>query len=252
MDIVGRDRQLTLALFTCAAKYLIPKGMKHFVCVAACLAVQLLFAPFTRAGTATNNTIPYKDMDEFCGVAAGVDQSKLLVRTFVSSTNKAVKSADITLTIQSSKGAVPIQIGTNGQILNFPHQKELLRENPSVVVNQPKGSLNLVITIEIPLPDALVFHYAVLADAAAEINKLIKAKAGMMSLLAPKAKGAIFIFPRESAGKAKVTITSATGQKEFIADKEGQVKLKLEKTLIAENPEVHLSEKPRVVGPDIE
>ncbi|MDB6020554.1 MAG: hypothetical protein JWQ04_411 [Pedosphaera sp.] len=200
----------------------------------------------------TNGTIPYREMDEFCQLAAGVDQSKLLIRTFISSTNKAVRPADVTLTILSAKGAIPVQIGTNWQILNFPHQKELSRENPTIVVNQPKGTMHLALTVEIPIADAPAFPYARLGDGVAEANRMIKAKAGLMSVLAPNAEGVIFFFPKASAGKAKVEIASAAGKREYTADKHGQIKLKLEKKLLAGNPEVKLSEKPNLITPDIE
>ena len=48
-----------------------------------------------------------------------------------------------------------------------------------------------------------------------------------------------------------MTILAGTGRKEFTADKEGLVKLKLEEALLSENPEVQLSEKPDVVLPDM-
>jgi len=73
-----------------------------------------------------------------------------------------------------------------------------------------------------------------------------------MSFLAPKVRGVIFIFPETSAGKAKVTIAGASGHTEYVVDAKGQVRLKLEKSLVAKNPEVQLSEKPLGLLPDIE
>jgi hypothetical protein len=49
-----------------------------------------------------------------------------------------------------------------------------------------------------------------------------------------------------------VAILAKAGRKEFVADNNGLVKLKLEKSLQSENPEVQLSEQPQVVLPDIE
>jgi len=206
--------------------------------------------PTTRAGN-TNAVIPYKAMDDLCQIANSADQSKLTVQVFVASTNKAVRATDIVLTIQSSsQGEIPVQVRTNGQIVDFPHRKELVRENPSIIANQPKGTLNLFIRYEIPL-EGLRFRYARLGHAAAEANRMIKAQAGMMSLLAPKVQGVLFGFPRNNSEKAKVTILTGAGRKEFMADKDGLVKFKLEESLLSENPEVQLSEKPEVVLPDI-
>jgi hypothetical protein len=199
----------------------------------------------------TNAVIPYKAMDDLCQVAGSADQSKLMVQVFVASTNKTVRATNLVLVIQSShQGKIPVTVSTNGQIINFPHRKELVRENPSILANQPKGTLNLFIGYQIPL-EGLSFRYARLGHAAAEANKMIKSQAGMMSALAPKARGALFVFSKKSAEPAKVILHTASGRKEFVADKDGRVKLKLEESLLSENPEVQMSEKPDVVLPDI-
>ncbi len=183
----------------------------------------------------------------------GVDQTKLNMRAFILSTNDAVKASDITLSIESpTRGRIPVQLGTNGDILNFPHEKTLLREDQPVFSNQPKGTLKMVVSLSIPVPDNLSFRYARLADGTAELNKLIKAKAGLLSFIAPKAKGVVFVFPKASGGKAKVTVVEPSGPKEFIAGPDGQVKLKLDKSLVKANPEIKLSEKPEGVVPDID
>jgi hypothetical protein len=206
--------------------------------------------PTTRADN-TNAVIPYKAMDDLCQIASSADQSKLMVQVFVASANKAVRATNIVLTIESSnQGKIPVMLSTNGQIMDFPHRKELVRENPSIVANQPKGTLNLFIGYQIAL-EGLSFRYARLGHATAEANKMIKSQAGMMSALAPKAQGVVFVFPKKSSEPAKVTIMAMAGRKEFVADKEGRVKFKLEESLLSENPEVQMSEKPDVVLPDV-
>ena len=199
----------------------------------------------------TNAIIPYKAMADLYQIASSADQSKLMVQVFIASTNKAVRATNILLTIQSaSQGKIPVTVSTNGRIIDFPHRQELVRENPSILANQPKGTLNLFIGYQIPL-EGLSFRYSRLGHAVVEANRMIKSQAGMMALLAPKARGVLFVFPRNSSEKAKVTILAASVRKEFVANKEGQVKLKLEEALLSENPEVQLSEKPEGVLPDI-
>jgi hypothetical protein len=218
-------------------------------------ALTMLQACMTQPSCAadTNAAIPYKTFDDIFQPIAVIDQTKLEIHVFVSSTNKAVRPSDIRLTIHSAaKGMIPVTISTNGQIFKFPHMNELRRENPPVVANLPKGTLNLVIAMQLPPSDELTFRYSRLGDGVAEINKSIKAQAGMvMSLFAPKAQGVVFLFPKASAGKAKVEIASAAGRRQYTADKNGVIKLKLEKTLLAENPEVKVSEKPQHIVPDM-
>jgi hypothetical protein len=203
--------------------------------------------------TETNAVIPYQELDEMFRPIATVDPAKLLIQVFVASTNKAVRPSEISLTIHSAgKGLIPLRLGTNGQFMNFPLEKDLRRENPSIVANQPAGSLRIVVAVQIPPSNELTFRYRRLADGVAEINKSIKAQAGMvLSLFAPKVQGVVFLFPKASAGKAKVAIASAAGRKEYTADRYGQVILKLDKSLLAENPEVTVSEKPANIVPDL-
>jgi RNA polymerase sigma factor (sigma-70 family) len=206
---------------------------------------------FTPVVQGTNAVIPYKTMDDFCQMADSVDQNKLLARAIVTS-KRAVPPADISFTIQSAaKGPIPVGLGTNGEVLNFPHEEELRRENPPIIANQPKGTLYLFLSARIDMPEGLTFNYHRMGDGIAEVNKLIKTQAGILSPLAPKVRGVIFIFPKSSAGKAKVEFAPASGRREYTADANGQIKLKLEKTLLAEDPEVRLSEKPQQIVLDI-
>jgi hypothetical protein len=219
----------------------------------AVLAVVLSCSIQPSYATDTNAIIPYKMLDNIFQSIGAADPTSLEIHVFVISRNKAVNPPDISLTIQSAtKGMIPVTVGTNGQIFKFPHTKELRRENPPIVANQPKGTLNLTITMQLPPSDKLIFRYSRLGDGVSEINKSIKTQAGLvMSLLAPKVEGVVFLFPKASAGKAKVEIASAAGRREYTADKDGVIKLKLEKPLLAENPEVNISERPDHILPDM-
>jgi hypothetical protein len=230
-----------------------PNTVKQSGLWPAVLAFVLSCAMPPSCAADTNAVIPYKTLDEIFRPITEVDPTKLEIHVFVSSSSKAVHPSDISLTIQSAtKGMIPVLLGTNGQVLKFPDETNLRRENPPVIANQPKGTVRLVVTLQIPPSDELTFRYDRLGDGVAEINKSIKAQAGLMlSLFAPKAQGVVFFFPEASAGKAKVEIASAAGKREYTADKHGQIKLKLEKALLAENPEVIVSEKPASIVPDM-
>jgi hypothetical protein len=205
------------------------------------------------APAGANAVIPYKQVDQYCQFADDVDQSKVEIRVCIESTNQSVAPSDISLTIHSAaRGNIPVPLGANGLVVHFPHGKEFRDENAEIVSNQPKGSLRMVVSMRLAMPDALAFRYSRLGDGVSEINRAIKARAGWLSFVTPKAKGVKLYFPKSSAGKAKVTINSASGAKEYVADKSGEIKFQLEKTLLAENPEVKLSEKPGSIIPDID
>lgn len=211
--------------------------------------VQACLMPLVSAAS-TNAFIAYKDLDKMCQIGDGVDQTKFDARVIVFSTNATVHRSDIRLTIQSaSRGAIPVQVSTNGQVLNFPHDKELRRENPPIIANQPEGTLSLTMKFELAMPDDLTFRYSRLGDGVTEGNKAVKSMVGMWSLLVPKMNGVIFYFPKASAGKAKIEIMRAEGAKEYTADTNSMIEFKLERKLLAENPEVKVSEKPRHILP---
>jgi hypothetical protein len=211
--------------------------------------VQVCMMPLVSAAS-TNAFIAYEDMDKMCQIGDGVDRTKFNACVIVFSTNSAVRRSDIRLTIQSaSRGAIPVQINTNGQVLNFPHDKALRRENPRIIANQPEGTLSMTLSFELAMPDDLTFRYNRLADGVTEANKAIKSMVGMWSLLVPKMNGVIFYFPKAGAGKAKVEIMRAEGAKEYTADKNSMIEFKLERKLLAENPEVKISERPRHILP---
>lgn len=156
------------------------------------------------------------------------------------------------LTIQSTTGAVPVKLGPNGEVLDFPRTTQLRREDPPILTDQPQGTLWVSLRSEVPVPETLLFPCARLADGLAEANKMTRAQAGLLSPLAPSFKSVVFVFPKASAGKAKVEIASMRDRKEWIADTNGLVKLTLDKSLAKQNPQVRLSEKVEHIFPSPE
>jgi hypothetical protein len=61
----------------------------------------------------------------------------------VGSKNPAVKIEDISMFIDAKSRRIPLHISTNG-ILTLPVSADLASENPRIVSNQPKGSMELV------------------------------------------------------------------------------------------------------------
>lgn len=217
------------------------------------LVVALLAQTAAASDTNVSATLSYRKLDDFFQMADGVNRSNLWLDIFVHSTNRTVQATNITLVIHSAtQGNVPLLLNEHGRIADVPHSRALVWENPPIISNQPKGSLRLIISYQIPITNWQAFRYSQLADGAAEMHKLMRKEAGWtMALLVPKVDSVVFYFARTNAGLAKVVIASRDGRKEFVADTNAQVKLKLEPSLLPENPEVQLSAKPLVVAPDI-
>ena len=208
----------------------------------------------------TNATIPYKMLDDACQFEESIDQSKLVFHVLISSQKKSVRPGDIHLTVQGKdQEPIAIRLGDRGQILNFPHDAALRRQNPQVLSDQPKGSLFFGVWYYLPMPKELTFPYSRLADAVAEANKakdtankMVKeGYAGQVSPFTGKIQGLVFVFPKSSAGKARIDIGAAGGKKEYTADKNGNAMVRFEPSLQAENPPVTVSERPRWVALNI-
>ena len=212
----------------------------------------------------TNAMITYKMMDDASAFAGGFDQSKLVVQVLIKSRNKAVRPSDIQFTIQSArKGPIAVHLGADGQMIDFPQDEELRREDPPILVNQPKGTMRLTIFMKgLPKLEGLTFRYNRLSDAVAELNNGIAraneiAKASYpeeipsLSRFSRNIQSVLFFFPKSSARKARVEIASANGKREYTADANGHLRLTLEKALVAENPEVIVSEMPQSIRPDV-
>jgi len=207
------------------------------------LALLLLPGAF-RTQAADMATIPYAKLDEIWQKTDAIDRKKLIVLAQVTSSNKAVKPSDITMTIKSASGEIAIRLGADGEVLDFPRTDALRKENPPIESNQPKGTLALSMGLGLVIPDAATFRYAQMVDGIAEGNKAVKAQAGMLAVVAPTLKAVVFFFPPRSTRKATVEIAAAGGKKILTADAGGEVKVLLDPKLAVENPEVRISERP--------
>jgi RNA polymerase sigma factor (sigma-70 family) len=213
----------------------------------------------------TNATITYKMLDDASAFAGSFDRSKLVIQVLITSRNKAVRPSDMQFTIQSSKkGPIAVHVSADGQIIDFPHDEQLRRENPPIFVNQPKGTMRLTIFMRgLPKLEDLTFRYNRLSDAVAELNNGMERATKIAKASYPEElpafdrfkrniQGVLFFFPKSSGRKARVEIASVSGKREYVADVNGHLRLTLEKALVAENPEVTVSEIPQNIRPDVQ
>lgn len=195
-------------------------------------------------------TIPYAKLYPMFSRGAQIKSPHVRPIFVVQSTDKAVKPGSITLTVQAKSGAIPLKIDPDGEIHGFPVSAELLKEDPPILTNQAKGSLRIGGGIGITLPDSLTFSFAELNGYLVEASAEMKKQAGMfLSFMVPSAKGLIFEFA--SARKQTLTIAYKAGPKVLTTDSDGGIKLPIDKTSLAANPTVTLSEKPLKVSVDL-
>lgn len=197
--------------------------------------------------------IQYRWIEDAVLFEQSINHTNLVFHFLINSSRKGIKPKDIHLMINSSsRGKMPIQLGSKGQILNFPCDDDLRQENPGVTCDQPTDSLAPGVWVWVPVPDSLVFHYDRFVKAVDEANQAaarahdLPDSNPVKDLAAgfPKTEGIALVYPAARAGKAKISIATAGGTKEYVANSHGIIQIKINPTLQAENPLVTISEKP--------
>jgi predicted regulator of Ras-like GTPase activity (Roadblock/LC7/MglB family) len=188
--------------------------------------------------------IPYATIHKVMTRLQSVKNPKLRGTVAIQPKGKSTNPQEITLTVQAKSGPIKVPVEKDGEIRSFPMSDALLKENPPVLSNLPKGQSQLVAGLQVVLPDTLTHSYRDLAELLQEANSEMKKQAGMMSMMMPKAKALVVQF--RGAGKQTVTI-EGNERKVLAADADGSVRLEIEKELVAPNPQVVLSEKPAKV-----
>lgn len=168
-------------------------------------------------------------------------RDKVRARGVLVPQNKAIKPSDVVLTIAHAAGNERIPLGADGSFELNPSAKAV-QENPMVFTNMPKGEkAGMGINMFAALPvHATQFSYKALMGGVPQANALIKSQAGMLSLFVPTLTGVLVRFTKP--GPHTLSIVSKSGTKTLTTDAKGQIALKLDEALLAENPMVTASE----------
>ena len=203
-------------------------------------------------------SFPYKTADDIWQLIHSVDTTKFEMHAFIYSTNRTVHSRDLRVIIQSAaKGPISVQLGTNWEIIDIPHDEALRRENPAITV-KPSQGIRMAFRGDIPVPGSLTLRYNQLGDGVAEANHLFAKGTDNSNGEIPFAasgkfisQGVVFSFGLAQAEKATVEIMAASGTKTYRANQLGRIGLKLNAALLRENPEVRISTKPVLIRLDV-
>ena len=183
--------------------------------------------------------MPYATIHKVMSRAQQVKHPKMRAAVRIESKTKGVQAKD--LVIQAKSGPITVPVGEEGEVRNFPMTPELLKENPMVSSGLPKGAAALQVGLELVVPDSKTYSYRDLAQTLDDANAELKKQAGMLSVMMPRAKALSFQFG--GGGKQTVTINGKDPQV-LTADANGAVRLEIDKSLVAQDPQVVVSEKP--------
>ncbi len=131
-----------------------------------------------------------------------------------------VQPTDIRIWIDAASGRIEIPVDTQGRA-SFPLTEQLLEENPSVRSNQPQGSLQLQLSLEVQLPAAEGIAYA-------EVWQSIIEAQDALAKLGPDYAGSevVGIEYRFNDGPMEVTLTGREIELSLLADTQGRVLLR--------------------------
>ena len=168
----------------------------------------------------------------------------------IRSTLPNVKYSDIKASIDAKSGAIPVPIGAEGSF-GVPVRDDLLAEDPWILVNQPKGSMELTWhaglapSVARQLTNAI--HYGPLMRAVLECDDVQEAMRQFFPA-APRltAVGLRLTF-RSSAIGAAAIIHAKTGDLRIAASPLGELIIPLDADLLEEDPVMTLTEAPIAV-----
>ncbi|MYN10491.1 hypothetical protein [Pseudoduganella aquatica] len=209
------------------------------------LALTLLCALPLLAHAEDREWAPYKKivetvkLDKFYSLPAA-ERDKLKVYARFTPANKAIAPGSLKLTVVHAGGKSPLVLDELGRTVLVPNEK-WMAEDAKIWTNQPKGEKASVgFDIVAVLPEAAQWNYATVMGSVPQSNAAIDKVAGALSLLAPTMKVVIFKFHKP----AYLVVQAKGGEKRYVTDGRQQIRLKLDKALLAENPLVTVSEQP--------
>lgn len=174
----------------------------------------------------TTARIPYKTIAElFDGFAKLKAKDKVELDVRLVHAPQAKPAAPIRMQLDSKSGRRELTVDENGALVDFPLTDALRKENPWLLSNQPKGTLDLHAGLRIKYPGQLTAPLQYYRQALDQVNSAIKSQAGLLAILAPKVKTVVFIFD-PTLGPV-VQVRSNAGERSLSGDTNGIVRLEL-------------------------
>lgn len=208
--------------------------MKNLLCLPL-LALSFSAHADEREWMSYKNVVEKMRLDKFYAIPAA-ERDKLALFVTVMPENKALKPADVHLTLVDGAERQALPLSPDYRIAVVPNPK-WMADDARIMTNLPKGEKSSVgWDLVTTLPDGQQWNYAALMAGVPQSNAAIKKMAGAMSLFAPTIKVLVLRFNKP----AQVTIAG----KLYSSDAKNEVRLKTDAGLVKDNPLVVASERP--------
>jgi hypothetical protein len=210
------------------------------------LAASLLLSLSLSAAAATEREwIPYRKLvdtvkaDKFYALPAA-ERDKVILYARLIPVNKAIAPPEAKLVVVDGASRTPLPLDAAGRARLVPNP-QWLADDAKIWTSLPPGEkMSLSFDIGAVLPDAAQWNYTTVMGSVPQANAAIGKVAGALSMFVPTMKSVIFKFDRP----AQLSIKARDGERRYATDARHQVRLKLDKDLLKENPLVALSERP--------
>ena len=204
-----------------------------------------LVLPFALAATLAQAR-PFKDLcDELEPLRklSGLKYVKPQVK--VDPKAPGAKPQDVVFTIEAKAGTIRVVPGPDGTI-ELPLTDALCAENPDLTVNQPKGTLNLAISIDPAIPPVRTLDYRLLESLRGEWREAVVRQGLAFRTMAPSPEAYQVLFDPGKGGSAEVRLPGSV--RKLTADDKGELRIPFEDSWIAANPTIDFSEMPKKIG----
>jgi hypothetical protein len=212
---------------------------------ASLLASMLLSLTLSANATGEREWAPYRKLvetikaDKFYALPPA-ERDKVILYARLIPNNKAIAPGDVKLTVVDGASRIPLPLDAAGRTRIVPNQ-QWLANDARIWTSLPAGEKSgVTFDIGAVLPEATQWNYATVMGSVPQANAAIGKVAGALSMFAPTMKVVIFKFDKP----AQLTIKARDGERRYASDAKHQVRLKLDKDLLKENPLVALSERP--------
>lgn len=184
--------------------------------------------------------IPYEALIKIAQSDATQPKDAEIYTLRISSKIGSVKPDKIELYLNRTDGPQVLQVDPNG-FFSVPHNETLLKENPELVSNQPKGSLNLEVKLSFPKPELPEItdgrvRYKALFDPILELNDSMR----KMDPNFGRPGQQQFAIEITTGAEGWVRLQRQFGARTLKPDAAGQIWITYEELLFEENPEIQI------------
>lgn len=206
--------------------------------------ILMFLTPWAQAGEQASLPYPMIYQIQLKAAILSRTYTNLHIYLQIKSTRPEVKNSDLSLYIDSKGGHIPVTLDSEGRF-SVPMLQTLLDEKPSIVVNQPKGTMQFGWFVGLVL-ESVPTNGIRYADMMRPLKNVEAIRAEMMDG-APtlSLRGLKFIYPKETNGIA--VIHAKSGDQTYKTDQTHTLVVPWNPNLMQENPRMSIPIPPEKI-----